>query len=107
MAGDDMSAQFVAQSQGRFEVQGPAFVPHARYGAPHAFGGDIHGEPGVAFRSAALHDGQAYARTGDRCTDCHFGRIEGTGDAASQIAALLGFANFADGGDDTGKHGKS
>ena len=27
MAGDDMSAQFVAQSQGRFEVQGPALVP--------------------------------------------------------------------------------
>ena len=100
MAADQMSAQFVANRQGAFEVDRGPVLPTAQGGFRPRLAGRIDGEP----VGTGLDHGQAHPRTGDRRAD---------GDRRRRIASLDPIAHIAtpfdgdyapDIGNDSGKH---
>ena len=88
VAGDDMSAQFIAQFERGFEVELRAGRPQSRHGADLRFARDIDREPGMAGSPAAFNHRQAHARTGNRRADGDLRGIVGARDDRAQVALL-------------------
>ena len=66
MTRHDMPAQFIAQTQGAFQIDAPANSPCGDIGRTYAFGRNIHVKP-VAIVRPHRHHGQAHALASDGC----------------------------------------
>ena len=100
MAGHDVPAKFVTQTQRAFEVDPGALAPQVLRGPRLGFARNIDREPVIAL----VDDGQAHPRAGDRCPEVDRVQVIARGDHEAQVATLLDAANGADVGDDPGEH---
>src|SRR5262249_10262242 len=106
MAGDDVSAEFIAKLERALEIDARAFLPATDRGHPQRLGGGFDDEPGAGALLAMGDHSQAHAAAGNRDADVGGIRTIATGDleTVEPLRARLDRNHLANVGHDAGKH---
>src|SRR5262245_6624007 len=107
MAGDDMSAELVADPEGALEIDAYPASPPADRGHTQRLGGGIDGEPAAVAVASPPDHSQAHAAAGDGGADVDGIGIVAAGDpqAGESLGPRLDRNHLSDVGNDAGEHG--